>query len=349
MDLLAQIENLPIDAKKIYIATYNSAFDQYNDESIASPIALAEIKKTFKNEGGSWMAKELNEINDFGMYCDFQKMDEEQRMVYGYATNDVIDSQGEITELDATSRAIEDYSKWRNIREMHQPKVAGTAPVLEMRKKGLWIGAHIDDDSAWKKCKSGAYKGFSIGGKKLKVVQEFNQSLNKTINRIKDYMLTEISLVDRPANPTATFSFIKRDFDSNEVNKMDNPVEIPKEESKPEVVTPEPEPTVLKPVETPVPAEAEKAPVETEVAKAETVKVEPEVEQVTIAKAEYDALVKQAELVKKQEDMLDLLKAKIEKAFSAEEPKELVQKQDKVVPKSIGELSVMKGGLFSKD
>jgi len=339
MDLLAQIENLPIDAKKIYIATYNSAFDQYNDESIASPIALAEIKKTFKNEGGSWMAKELNEINDFEMYCDFQKMDEEQRMVYGYATNDVIDSQGEITELDATSRAIEDYSKWRNIREMHQPKVAGTAPVLEMRKEGLWIGAHIDDDSAWKKVKSGAYKGFSIGGRKLKVVQEFNQSLNKTINRIKDYMLTEISLVDRPANPTATFSFIKRDFD--EVSEMVDSV-VPMEQKITETIE-TPAPVIEKAVEAPV-VEAK-----VEIADVIVKAAEPVVEQVTIAKADYDALVKQAELVKKQDDMLDLLKAKIESAFKAEEPKELVQKQDKVVPKSIGELSVMKGGLFSKD
>jgi phage head maturation protease len=91
-----------------------------------------------------------------------------------------------------------------------------------MRKTGLWLGAKIVDDSAWKKVKEGVYKGFSIGGKKLKVVPDFDVNLNKAITRIKEYLLTEISLVDRPANPLATFSFIKRNVNSSEVEDMDD-------------------------------------------------------------------------------------------------------------------------------
>jgi cation transport regulator ChaB len=361
-DLPVQLRDLPNEAKRIFIPTFNSAFNQYQSEEKAFAFAWDSVKKKYKKEGDSWMEKASSEINDFEVYCDFQKMDEEQRMVYGYATTDALDSQGEIVELDATERAVEDYKKWRNIREMHGPSVAGTAPVIEMRKNGLWLGAKIDDDMAWKKVKSGAYKGFSIGGKKLNVLTEFHEGLKKNVTRIKDYLLTEISLVDRPANPLATFSFIKRDIDSNEVKSMDNAV------AKEAVPSQEPqdlakEVSAVMPVEAPAAIEkaVEAVPVEkavVEIAKQEAV-AEPVVakaevvevveETVSMKKSEYDALIKQSELVKKQDELLDMLKAQIEKKFASEEPKELVQKQDKEVPKSIGELSIMNGGWLSRE
>jgi len=359
VDLPEQLRVLPIDAKKSFLSSFNSAFDQYGDEVKASDVAWDVVKKTHKIQDGVWMAKSINEINDFGMYCDFQKMDEEKRMVYGYATNDVVDSQGEITELEATAKAVEGYSKWRNIRVMHKPEPVGTAPVIEMRKAGLWIGAEIVDDDAWNKVKKGVYKGFSIGGRKIKVAQEFSETLKKNITRIKEYLLTEISLVDRPANPSATFSFIKIDFEVNEM--VDSVKEVPVVE---QAIAKEV--TEAKPAETPTPV-IEKAveavpvaEVKVDVAKAETVaepvivKAEAEKpfeETVTIAKAEFEALKKQADLIKKQGEVLDELKAKIEEKFASEEPKELVQRQvvERVVPKTIGEISVMKGGLFSKD
>jgi len=245
---------------------------------------------------------------------------------------------------------------------MHKPEPVGTAPVIEMRKAGLWIGAEIVDDDAWNKVKKGVYKGFSIGGRKIRVAQEFNETLRKNITRIKEYLLTEISLVDRPANPSATFSFIKREIDSNEVNEMvDSVKEVAPVEGVQELVK---EVTEAKPTETPAPVVEQAVEAATiveakvDVAKAEAVvepvvvkaeAEEPKEEMVTIAKAEFDALKSQADLIKKQGEALDELKARIEKAFAAEEPKELVQKQNKEVPKTIGEISVMKGGLFSKD
>lgn len=318
--------------------------------------------------------------NEFVIYSDFSKVDEEQRMVYGIATSDVIDSQDEIVEWEATNVAVKDYSNWRNIREMHTNSAVGTAPVLEMQKQGLWVGAKIIDDSAWKKVKAGVYKGFSIGGKKLKVVPSYDTNLGKQINRIKEYVLTEISLVDRPANPLATFSFVKRDVDSSEVEDMKDiekdvaskEESLEKAASTQEVKT-EKEAPVAKSVDASeevaeVPKEMEEAKPADEtieelaVEKTASVK-EPEMVQeesvekavtsesvsedmISLKKSEYDNLVKQAELVKKQDEVLDLLKSQIEKAFASEEPKELVEKKASK-PKSIGEVSMMKGGWLS--
>jgi hypothetical protein len=139
--------------------------------------------------------------NELKFYIPFAKIDKEQRMVYGYASTEAEDSQGEIVELQAIKEAWDDYWKWANIREMHQLSAVGVGKEYQFDDKGVWIGAKIVDDMAWKKVKEGVYKGFSIGGK----------TLEKKGNRIKKLRLDEISIVDRPANPEAVFTIIKRD------------------------------------------------------------------------------------------------------------------------------------------
>lgn len=139
-------------------------------------------------------------------FFDITKVDEEARMVYGYASTEALDSQGEIIKLSAMQGAFDDYMKFANIREMHQPSAVGVAKDDHsyVDEKGIYIGAKVVDESAWQKVKEGVYKGFSIGGRVTK-----RDKVNKT--EILGLTLTEISLVDRPANPEATFDVFKAD------------------------------------------------------------------------------------------------------------------------------------------
>lgn len=123
--------------------------------------------------------------------------------VWGFASADTEDSDGEIITADAMKSALPGYMKWGAVREMHQAKAAGTAIEAEVQDDGkTWFGAHIVDSEAVKKVKAGVYKGFSIGGK----VTERDE-LNKSV--IKGLNLIEVSLVDRPANPDAVFTMYK--------------------------------------------------------------------------------------------------------------------------------------------
>ena len=151
--------------------------------------------------------------NDLKFFADISKVDEEQRMVWGTAQTDSLDNQDEIVEWEATKAAIPEFMKWRNLREMHTEKAVGTVPEIEIRdpERSLYIGAKVVDDDAWKKVKEGVYKGFSIGGKALDRLKEFDAKVGKTISRVKSYVLNEISLVDRPANPDCIFEMVKRD------------------------------------------------------------------------------------------------------------------------------------------
>lgn len=145
------------------------------------------------------------------LFAEIQKFDEDERLVMGYASTEALDMQGEIVSIDAIKAALPDYLKFANIREMHQPKAAGTAQNALVDEKGLYLVAKVEDDLAWKKVKTGVYKGFSIGGR----------ALERVGNVIKRLILTEISLVDRPANPEAIFDVYKADItDQNSLNKV---------------------------------------------------------------------------------------------------------------------------------
>src|ERR1700681_4190282 len=98
-------------------------------------------------------------------YGNIQKVDTEQRMVFGYASTEASDMHGETVLKSAIEAALADYLEFANIREMHQLSAVGTTEEASVDDKGLYIAARIVDDVAWGKVTSGVYKGFSIGGK----------------------------------------------------------------------------------------------------------------------------------------------------------------------------------------
>lgn len=138
------------------------------------------------------------------LYAPIAKIDREQRMVFGYASTETTDEQGEIVRKTAIEAALPDYLRFGNIREMHQPSAVGITTAADMDDKGLHIAARVVDDNAWKKVTEGVYKGFSIGG-------QVTDRHRLDRNVITGCRITEISLVDRPANPEAVFEMWKLD------------------------------------------------------------------------------------------------------------------------------------------
>ncbi|HEZ0915096.1 TPA: HK97 family phage prohead protease, partial [Neisseria meningitidis] len=132
--------------------------------------------------------------------------------VWGYASSEAVDSDGEVIAAAAMKAAIPDYMKFGAEREMHGSNAAGTAIEINVEDDGrTFFVAHIVDPVAVTKVKTGVYKGFSIGGS-VTAHDELNKS------QITGLKLTEISLVDRPANPDAVFTCFKADKDAETVN-----------------------------------------------------------------------------------------------------------------------------------
>jgi len=158
------------------------------------------------------------------LYAEIAKMeaqDDGTVKVWGYASSEAVDSDGEIIAAEAMKAAIPDYMKFGAVREMHGSNAAGTAIEINVEDDGrTFFGAHIVDPVAVTKVKTGVYKGFSIGGS-VTARDELNKS------QITGLKLTEISLVDRPANPDAVFTCFKADKpkDEEEADKGDEPAD----------------------------------------------------------------------------------------------------------------------------
>lgn len=152
------------------------------------------------------------------LYAEIAKMeaqDDGTVKVWGYASSEAVDSDGEVIAAEAMKAAIPDYMKFGAVREMHGSNAAGTAIEINVEDDGrTFFGAHIVDPVAVTKVKTGVYKGFSIGGS----VTSRNE-LNKS--QITGLKLTEISLVDRPANPDAVFTCFKADKPKDEEEEAD--------------------------------------------------------------------------------------------------------------------------------
>lgn len=155
-----------------------------------------------------------------GLFTPLMKVDEEKREVTGMATNEAIDSYGDVVEFEAVKAALPDYLEFGNIREMHGPSAAGVVKShdLNEKEKALYITVKVVDDAAWEKVKEKVYKGFSIGGyieeaEPLMIEAEDDDGNKHEVYtggfRITKIKLYEISLVDRPANPEALIESYK--------------------------------------------------------------------------------------------------------------------------------------------
>ena len=135
----------------------------------------------------------------YGAIQKVEPQDDGTVRVYGIATSEAVDEQGEIVRADAIRAAIPDYMRFPALREMHQLSAAGSTLEAEVCEDGTTrIVAHVVDPVAVAKVRSQVYRGFSIGGR----VTQREAGNPKTITGL---VLNEISLVDRPANPEAIF------------------------------------------------------------------------------------------------------------------------------------------------
>lgn len=168
--------------------------------------------------------------NNLHMSMPFTKVDEERRLVSGFATLDNLDSQGDVVLSEASAKA---FARARgNIREMHQPLAVGR--MVDFREeeylnpddnqlyRGIYVTARVSEGAqdTWLKVLDGTLTGFSIGGEINDASSEFVKEAGRTVRFIKDYDLVELSLVDNPANQLANVFSIQKAANGSVTVKM---------------------------------------------------------------------------------------------------------------------------------
>lgn len=172
-------------------------------------------------------------------HMNFAKVDQQRRVVSGFATLNNIDKQKDIVTTEASIKAFKSFRG--NIRELHSKIAAGRLldyGVTKFHDKvtnkvydGIFVRAYISKGApdTWEKVLDGTLNGFSIGGEILDAETTFDEEGN-VIRVIKDYELSELSLVDNPANQFANvvsiekahtfFSDIADTIEEKELNDM---------------------------------------------------------------------------------------------------------------------------------
>jgi hypothetical protein len=189
------------------------------------------------------------------IFARITKVDAENRLVYGVAAAEELDKSGEIFDYDGSKPFFEKWSEsamkmsipaveafgplsvsYGNVREMHTTKAAGklSQPISFVdADKSIQVCSFVADDDAWDKVGKGVYTGFSIGGNYVKVWNDPEIKYNGKPAKRYTADPSEISLVDNPCMPSATFSYIAKGSNP-EVRKFVN-VELAEEQIPAEV------------------------------------------------------------------------------------------------------------------
>ena len=174
--------------------------------------------------------------NNLRLSMPIAKVDKERRIVSGFATLDNIDQHGDIVSSEASQKAFERFRG--NIREMHQPLAVGKMVSFRKEKlfdketgkeySGVFVNAYVSKGAqdTWEKVLDGTLSGFSIGGNITKSVDEYNSTLEKSIRVIKEYDLTELSLVDNPANQLSNIVSIEKTADGTVMKGIATEVQV---------------------------------------------------------------------------------------------------------------------------
>ena len=168
--------------------------------------------------------------NSVNLTMPISKIDEEKRIVSGFATLDNIDKQGDRVLPEASEKAFANFRG--NVRLMHQPIPAGKVvsfrsdtffdPETKKQYTGVFVDTYVSKGAQdiWEMVLDGTLTGFSIGGAIKETDTELDEETNNTVRIIKEYDLVELSLVDSPANQFANIFSIQKTIDGDVVDGM---------------------------------------------------------------------------------------------------------------------------------
>jgi hypothetical protein len=150
------------------------------------------------------------------LFLPLAKVDLDRRLVTGVATAETPDRSGEIFDYASSKPNFEKWSaeaaaasggkSLGAVRVMHSAVAAGklTDIAFDDDAKRITVCAKIVDDDEWRKVQEGVYTGFSQGGRYVKRWADPDTGLTRYTAEPH-----EISLVDLPCVPDATFDVVK--------------------------------------------------------------------------------------------------------------------------------------------
>lgn len=142
----------------------------------------------------------------FSQITKSEKTADGDLMVFGKAAGPDLDLDGQRMDAAWLKDAMPRWYTFGNIRAQHSPIAAGIGVELTEGGGGNWtLKALVVDADSKNKVEKNVYKGYSVGIKGARVIRSADAPNGKIVGG----EIVEISLVDRPANPTCLTTVCK--------------------------------------------------------------------------------------------------------------------------------------------
>ena len=161
---------MPGGSREMYLAYYGEYTEEGTEDFRLT--ALREVMREIMK-------------NDICLEGKILKTDEDQRIVYGWASvitekgEPVVDRQGDIIESTTLVKAVNEFMEYVRVgKEMHKGDEVGrvihSLPVtkeicdslgIQTDREGWIVAMKVYDDATWNRVKSGELAAFSIGGR----------------------------------------------------------------------------------------------------------------------------------------------------------------------------------------
>lgn len=150
------------------------------------------------------------------LFAQLMKVDVANRRITGVIASEAPDASNEVLDYASSKQQFVEWSNnlaktsggknLGNLRVMHGLTAAGHLVELTFddEVKKILATAEITDDDSFNKVLKGTYTGFSVGGKYLRKWRDGDNTRYTAKPR-------EVSLVDAPCIPDATFDLVKAD------------------------------------------------------------------------------------------------------------------------------------------
>ncbi len=159
-------------------------------------------------------------------------------MIGGYASIEIVDKQNDLITLKALEDAVEKYmenAKFRNVMTNHSNVQVGEVVKSYRDKNGKLWKTEVDDVGFFvviklrddiekakeigRNIRKGSLRSFSIGGQAIQKVKKSHPELGQ-YNEISKLELHEVTICEKGINPEAKFDILKQEKNTKEVKKM---------------------------------------------------------------------------------------------------------------------------------
>lgn len=206
----------------VHVFTKACCFKNTGDDDVFAP-----VQKSIGKGNDMSTSATIPELQ-FRKFIPLIKVDEDTHTTYGLVTSETPDKEDEICDYEGAKKAYQVWSEaflkataasgqdqsLGNVRIMHGLEIGGKVVKLEFKddKKEIWLATQPKDDNVWKLIKGGFITGLSQGGRYAKKEKEGEYTRYTPV-------ISEVSYVDNPAHPDATFTWVKADG-SMEIKKF---------------------------------------------------------------------------------------------------------------------------------